>query len=162
MAQDAVDAKQAQDDADALAKQLAQDLEDGRLARQLSEDLNDAQRAEKAEAAKLAQELAERSEPPSDMNLLRERAEKLYKMETGKLDARESYYFNEVEQDGRHYKFSFGVLQKPSQVENFRDKLAQRDVSAGTGMHASHLTGDRFGAPGSAENLTPQEFLIST
>ena len=92
--------------------------------------------------------VAERSEPPSDMNLLRERAEKLYKMETGKLDARESYYFNEVEQDGRHYKFSFGVLQKPSQVENFRDKLAQRDVSAGTGMHASHLTGDRFGAPG--------------
>ena len=54
-----------------------------------------------------------------------------------------------------------GRLGVPGKVKVHRNSAAQKAVSAGTGDDAGHLIGNRFGAPGTAENLGRQHWLIN-
>jgi len=55
-------------------------------------------------------------------------------------------------------KEAAGRLGVPSKVKHHRSASAQRGVSGGTGDDAGHLIGNRFGASGGAENLSPQNW----
>jgi len=60
------------------------------------------------------------------------------------------------------YVEASGRLGVPGKVKKHRDTGAQRDVSSGTGDHAGHLIGNRFGGPGDARNLTQQNAYINS
>ncbi|MBY0398430.1 MAG: DNA/RNA non-specific endonuclease [Thermoleophilia bacterium] len=69
------------------------------------------------------------------------------------------FSFRRVERDGKVYREAAGRLGVPGQVKVHRDKGAQRALSAGTGDDAGHLIGNRFGAPGGADNLGLQNLV---
>jgi len=74
-------------------------------------------------------------------------------------DVSRDYQFREYASDGKTYKQATGQLGVPGRVLTHRNKVAQRAVSEGTGDDAGHLIGDRFGAPGGPENLSPQNWI---
>ncbi|MDZ7637376.1 MAG: DNA/RNA non-specific endonuclease [Bryobacterales bacterium] len=51
-----------------------------------------------------------------------------------------------------------GRLGVPGTVMTHRNEAAQRLISEGIGEDAGHLIGNRFGAPGGVENLSPQNW----
>ena len=73
-------------------------------------------------------------------------------------DISKRYEFSEWTSGDRLYQQASGKLGVPGKVKTHRSKSAQSKVSRGTGDHAGHLIGDRFGAPGDARNLTQQNF----
>jgi hypothetical protein len=73
-------------------------------------------------------------------------------------DISRRFRFREWEAGGRTYKQASGRLGRPGAVKTHRSKSAQSKVSSGTGDHAGHLIGDRFGAPGDMRNLSPQNW----
>lgn len=62
---------------------------------------------------------------------------------------------------GRKYKVkeAAGQLGRPGHVKVHRSKYQQSKVSSGSGDDAGHLIGDRFGPPGSTENLSRQNWM---
>jgi hypothetical protein len=69
------------------------------------------------------------------------------------------FKFRTYERDGKmFYKEATGRLGVPTKVKTHRSQSSQKDVSAGTGDDAGHLIGDRFGGPGTAENLSLQNW----
>lgn len=74
-------------------------------------------------------------------------------------DISHTFQFREFSSDGKTHKQASGLLGVPGRVRTHRNPSAQRDVSAGTGDDAGHLIGDRFGAPGGPENLSPQNWV---
>lgn len=73
-------------------------------------------------------------------------------------DIRNQFSFRSVEKDGKVYRIGEGRLGVPGKVKTHRSKSAQSGVSSGTGDDAGHLIGNRFGAPGDAQNLTKQNW----
>jgi hypothetical protein len=55
-------------------------------------------------------------------------------------------------------KEASGRLGVPGTVMTHRNEAAQRLISEGIGEDAGHLIGNRFGAPGGIENLSPQNW----
>lgn len=77
-------------------------------------------------------------------------------------DISRSFKYESFEQGDRIYKRVSGRLGVPGSVKTNRSKSAQTGVSAGTGDHAGHLIGDRFGASGGAENLSLQNWKANS
>lgn len=73
-------------------------------------------------------------------------------------DISRHFSFRRFEKNGNIYQEASGRLGIPGKVKTHRSKSAQQGVSGGTGDDAGHLIGDRFGAPGTAENLTQQNW----
>jgi hypothetical protein len=73
-------------------------------------------------------------------------------------DIRRNFIFRTYAANGYRYQQASGRLGVPGKVQRFRSRSAQSSVSRGTGDDAGHLIGDRFGAPGTAENLTLQQW----
>ncbi|MBX2829117.1 MAG: DUF4157 domain-containing protein [Flavobacteriaceae bacterium] len=74
-------------------------------------------------------------------------------------DVSSNYEFTtETLSNGTTIKMAKGKLGVPGQVRKHRSRSSQRDVSSGTGDDAGHLIGDRFGAPGTQENLSRQNW----
>lgn len=73
-------------------------------------------------------------------------------------DISRHFSFRRFEKNGNVYQEASGRLGIPGKVKRHRSKSAQKGVSAGTGDDAGHLIGDRFGPPGTAENLTQQNW----
>jgi hypothetical protein len=71
------------------------------------------------------------------------------------------YRFRQFEKGGKSYQQAEGRLGMPDEVQTHRDVTAQRKVSGGTGDDAGHLIGNRFGPPGSAENLGRQNWVAN-
>jgi Domain of unknown function (DUF4157)/DNA/RNA non-specific endonuclease len=71
------------------------------------------------------------------------------------------YRFRQFEKGGKSYQQADGRLGMPNEVQTHRDVTAQRKVSGGTGDDAGHLIGNRFGPPGSAENLGRQNWVAN-
>jgi hypothetical protein len=76
-------------------------------------------------------------------------------------DISRHFQFRRYEMNGNLYQEASGRLGVPGQVMTHRSRSAQRGVSAGTGDDAGHLIGDRFGAPGGAENLAQQNWITN-
>ena len=76
-----------------------------------------------------------------------------------KPDISKNFHFETIERGGYVYKIGAGQLGVPGMVKLHRSKSAQSSVSSGTGDDAGHLIGNRFGAPGGAENLGPQNWI---
>ncbi len=76
-------------------------------------------------------------------------------------DISKRFQFRTFEKNGQIYKEASGKLGVPGTVKTHRSKSAQSSVSSGTGDDAGHLLGDRFGAPGSAENLSQQNWIAN-
>ena len=74
------------------------------------------------------------------------------------MDVRGQYIFETFTRNGKQYKRAYGWLGMPNQVATHRSNSAQRTVAGGTGDDAGHLIGNRFGAPGGAENLSQQNW----
>lgn len=74
------------------------------------------------------------------------------------MDVRGQYIFETFTRNGKRYKRAYGWLGTPNQVATHRSASAQRGVAGGTGDDAGHLIGNRFGAPGGAENLSQQNW----
>jgi len=74
------------------------------------------------------------------------------------MDVRGQYTFETFTRNGKLYKRAYGWLGMPNQVATHRSNSAQRAVAGGTGDDAGHLIGNRFGTPGGAENLSPQNW----
>lgn len=74
------------------------------------------------------------------------------------MDVRGQYKFETFTWNGNRYKRAYGWLGTPKQVVTHRSATAQRAEAGGTGDDACHLIGDRFGAPGGAENLSQQNW----
>jgi hypothetical protein len=75
-----------------------------------------------------------------------------------KPDISNQFRFREWETNGKTYKRASGRLGMPDEVQTHRDPSAQRRVSGGTGDDAGHLIGNRFGPPGTEENLERQNW----
>ncbi|WP_220498435.1 DNA/RNA non-specific endonuclease [Rhodopirellula sp. JC639] len=73
-------------------------------------------------------------------------------------DISRHFTFRQFEKNGKVYQEASGRLGIPGKVRTHRSKSAQTKVSGGTGDDAGHLIGDRFGAPGTSENLTQQNW----
>jgi hypothetical protein len=73
-----------------------------------------------------------------------------------KPDVRGQYHFTSWMSKGKLYKQAWGWLGMPGEVREFRSSSAQRNLAGGSGDDAGHLIGNRFGAPGGAENLSLQ------
>jgi hypothetical protein len=74
-------------------------------------------------------------------------------------DISRRFKFRTYERDGKLiYKEATGRLGVPTKVKTHRSIASQKDLSSGTGDDAGHLIGDRFGAPGTAENLSLQNW----
>ena len=71
------------------------------------------------------------------------------------------YHFRQFEKGGKIYQQAEGRLGMPNEVQTHRDVTAQRKVSGGTGDDAGHLIGNRFGPPGTAENLGRQNWVAN-
>jgi DNA/RNA non-specific endonuclease len=74
------------------------------------------------------------------------------------MDVRGQYVCETFTRNGKLYKRAYGWLGMPGQVATHRSNSAQRAVAGGTGDDAGHLIGNRFGAPGGEENLSPQNW----
>lgn len=94
---------------------------------------------------------------PASATLSIQRAEESIKLE----DVSGQYGFSEYETDGMVCKEARGRLGEPDKVLTHRSPSAQRKVSKGTGDDAGHLIGDRFGPPGGAANLSPQNWIAN-
>lgn len=81
--------------------------------------------------------------------------------DAGLPDVSRLYQFREYVSDGKTHKQGSGPLGVPGRVQTHRSQSAQRGVSSGTGDDAGHLIGDRFGAPGGSENLSPQNWIAN-
>lgn len=76
-------------------------------------------------------------------------------------DISKHFRFRQFERNGNLVHEASGRLGIPGNVMRHRSRSAQRSVSSGTGDDAGHLIGDRFGAPGGRENLTPQNWIAN-
>ncbi|WP_406695985.1 DNA/RNA non-specific endonuclease [Singulisphaera sp. Ch08] len=76
-------------------------------------------------------------------------------------DISKDFQFREYVSDGKTYKLGSGRLGVPGRVRTHRNQAAQRGVSEGSGDDAGHLIGNRFGAPGGPENLSPQNWVAN-
>jgi hypothetical protein len=76
-----------------------------------------------------------------------------------KPDISGNFHFETIDRAHYVYKIGSGQLGVPGTVKTHRSKREQSKVSSGTGDDAGHLIGDRFGAPGGAENLGPQNWI---
>lgn len=76
-------------------------------------------------------------------------------------DISHRFVFKSLERDGKVYKEAAGRLGIPGKVKIHRSQTSQRGVSAGTGDDAGHLIGARFGAPGTKENLSTQNWIAN-
>jgi len=74
------------------------------------------------------------------------------------VDVRGQYTFETGTRNGKTYKQAYGWLGMPDQVVKHRSSSEQRKVAGGTGDDAGHLIGNRFGSPGGAANLSPQNW----
>ncbi len=89
---------------------------------------------------------------------LRENA--IARVVTGQLpDISKFFKFRKYEEGGYLYQEAAGKLGVPGKVMQHRNAHAQTKLTGGTGDDAGHLIGNRFGAPGTAENLGPQNFI---
>ena len=77
-------------------------------------------------------------------------------------DISKRFQYSSYEKGDRIYKSVSGPLGIPGSVLTHRSKSAQASVSSGTGDHAGHLIGDRFGASGTAENLSLQNWKANS
>jgi len=77
-------------------------------------------------------------------------------------DISKQYQYRTYESADRVYKSVSGRLGVPGSVMRHRSTSAQRSVSGGTGDHAGHLVGDRFGASGGIENLSQQNWKANS
>jgi len=77
-------------------------------------------------------------------------------------DISKHFEYRSYEKGDRVYKSVSGRLGIPGRVKTHRSKSAQTGVSAGTGDHAGHLVGDRFGASGGADNLSLQNWKVNS
>ncbi len=73
-------------------------------------------------------------------------------------DVRGRYQFKSWTRAGKTYKQAWGWLGVPNEVAEHRSSGAQKKMAGGSGDDAGHLIGNRFGAPGGAENLSPQNW----
>jgi hypothetical protein len=88
------------------------------------------------------------------------RENRVAKTVTGQLpDIRAQFKFSKYERNGNIYQEASGNLGVPGKVLEHRSSYAQTKLTGGTGDDAGHLIGNRFGAPGTAENLGPQNFI---
>jgi hypothetical protein len=76
-----------------------------------------------------------------------------------KPDISKNFHFETIERGSYVYRIGSGQLGVPGMIKLHRSKSAQSSVSSGTGDDAGHLIGNRFGAPGGAENLGPQSWI---
>lgn len=73
-------------------------------------------------------------------------------------DVRGQYQFDTFTRNGKTCKQAYGWLGMPDQVATHRSPSDQRKVAGGSGDDAGHLIGNRFGSPGGAANLSPQNW----
>jgi len=76
-------------------------------------------------------------------------------------DISKQFRVRKFQQNGNSYHEVSGRLGVPGKVKTHRSKSAQSAMSSGTGDDAGHLIGDRFGAPGDASNLNPQNWIAN-
>lgn len=77
-------------------------------------------------------------------------------------DISRRYEYRSWDAPDRAYKQVSGRLGVPGAVKTHRSKSSQTAVSEGTGDHAGHLVGDRFGASGGTENLSRQNWQANS
>ena len=77
-------------------------------------------------------------------------------------DISRRFEYRDWETPDRVYKQVSGRLGVPGSVKTHRSKSAQTSVSDGTGDHAGHLVGNRFGASGGPENLSRQNWKANS
>ncbi len=73
-------------------------------------------------------------------------------------DISKQFQFRKFESNGYLYHEARGRLGVPGKVKTHRSGSAQSALSKGMGDDAGHLIGNRFGAPGGAENLGLQNW----
>ena len=73
-------------------------------------------------------------------------------------DISKSFRFRTYRHGDDMIKEASGRLGVPGTVMTHRSQAAQRSISEGIGEDAGHLIGNRFGAPGGVENLSPQNW----
>ncbi|APZ91186.1 DNA/RNA non-specific endonuclease [Fuerstiella marisgermanici] len=73
-------------------------------------------------------------------------------------DISKQFSFRKFESNGYLYHEAKGRLGVPGKVKTHRSGSAQSALSKGMGDDAGHLIGNRFGAPGGAENLGLQNW----
>lgn len=78
-----------------------------------------------------------------------------------RIDVSDGFQFETYRSGQRIYKQARGPLGHPDYVVRHRSKHAQGSVSRGTGDDAGHLIGNQFGAPGTQENLSMQNFVAN-
>lgn len=76
-------------------------------------------------------------------------------------DISKRFKFGKVTQGGKEIRTAEGTLGVPGHVLTHRSAAAQRGVSKGTGDDAGHFIGNQFGAPGGAENLSLQNWVMN-
>jgi hypothetical protein len=74
-------------------------------------------------------------------------------------DISKQFKFRKFEQNGYRYEELSGRLGVPGKVKQHRSSYQQRKVAGGTGDDAGHRIANEFGAPGGAENLSPQNWI---
>lgn len=74
-------------------------------------------------------------------------------------DISKNFTFKSYLQGDDLIKEASGRLGVPGKVMTHRHQASQRLVSEGLGEDAGHLIGNRFGAPGGVENLSPQNWM---
>jgi hypothetical protein len=77
-------------------------------------------------------------------------------------DIRNQFRFRRYRQGGFEYQEASGRLGIPGKVMTHDSPTARRAVSSGSGDHAGHLIGERFGAPTDGRNLSLQNANINT
>lgn len=77
-------------------------------------------------------------------------------------DIRRHFSFRRFQRGNYEYVEGAGRLGVPGKVQTFRSPSAQRNLSGGTGDHAGHLFGSRFGAPADGPNLGLQNANLNT
>ncbi len=73
-------------------------------------------------------------------------------------DISKQFSFRRFQANGYEYHEAAGRLGIPGKVRQHRSPSAQSNLSSGLGDDAGHLIGNRFGAPGGAENLGLQNW----
>lgn len=73
-------------------------------------------------------------------------------------DISRQFVFRKFESGKYVYHEAAGRLGVPTKVKTHRSKSSQSSISRGSGDDAGHLIGNRFGAPGGVENLSPQNW----
>ena len=81
----------------------------------------------------------------------------LVKIATELPDISKQFKFRNFEQNGYRYEELSGRLGVPGKVKQHRSSYQQKKVAGGTGDDAGHRIANEFGAPGGAENLSPQK-----